>query len=52
MMQDCGYQPSFPAMEAPDCVPQDDIDRRFHILETIGEGTYGVVYKALDYTTN
>lgn len=30
----------------------DDIDKRFHILEKIGEGTYGVVYKAIDKKTN
>ena len=33
-------------------VEQDPIDQRFHILETIGEGTYGMVYKAIDHTTN
>ena len=33
-------------------VEQDEIDKRFHILETIGEGTYGMVYKAIDLTTN
>ena len=33
-------------------IEQDDIDKRFHILETIGEGTYGMVYKAIDLTTN
>ena len=32
--------------------PNDDIDKRFHILEKIGEGTYGVVYKAIDKKTN
>ena len=33
-------------------VDQDETDKRFHILETIGEGTYGMVYKAIDLTTN
>jgi serine/threonine protein kinase len=33
-------------------IEQDEIDKRFHILETIGEGTYGMVYKAIDLTTN
>ena len=33
-------------------VEQDEIDKRFHILENIGEGTYGMVYKAIDLTTN
>lgn len=33
-------------------VEQDEIDKRFHILETIGEGTYGMVYKAIDLSTN
>lgn len=32
--------------------PNDDIDKRFHILEKIGEGTYGIVYKAIDKKTN
>ena len=30
----------------------NDIDQRFRILETIGEGTYGMVYKAFDLTLN
>jgi serine/threonine protein kinase len=33
-------------------IERDEIDKRFHILETIGEGTYGMVYKAIDLQTN
>lgn len=33
-------------------VEKDEMDKRFQILETIGEGTYGMVYKAIDLTTN
>jgi len=39
-------------MEDQSGIEYDDIDKRFRILETIGEGTYGVVYKAIDKTTN
>jgi len=31
---------------------QQECDQRFRLLEKIGEGTYGVVYKAVDQTTN
>ena len=30
----------------------EEIDRRFDIIETIGEGTYGVVFKAYDKKLN
>ena len=30
-------------------VEQEECDRRFKLMEKLGEGTYGVVYKALDY---
>ena len=30
----------------------EECDLRFELLEKIGEGTYGVVYKAIDKTTN
>ena len=33
-------------------VPLEECDQRFKILEKIGEGTYGVVYKALDLSNN
>ena len=33
-------------------VAQEECDLRFELLEKIGEGTYGVVYKAIDKTTN
>ena len=33
-------------------VVQEECDLRFELLEKIGEGTYGVVYKAIDKTTN
>ena len=33
-------------------VAQEECDLRFDLLEKIGEGTYGVVYKAIDKTTN
>jgi serine/threonine protein kinase len=31
---------------------QEECDLRFDLLEKIGEGTYGVVWKAIDKTTN
>jgi len=30
----------------------EDIDRRFRIIDKIGEGTYGTVYRALDMSIN
>ena len=33
-------------------IEQEECDARFELLEKIGEGTYGVVYKAVDKTTN
>ena len=33
-------------------IAQEECDLRFELLEKIGEGTYGVVYKAIDKTTN
>jgi serine/threonine protein kinase len=33
-------------------IAQEECDTRFELLEKIGEGTYGVVYKAIDKTTN
>ena len=33
-------------------IAKDDIDKRFRILETLGEGTYGVVHKAFDFFLN
>lgn len=35
-----------------DHIAQEECDNRFNLLEKIGEGTYGVVYKAIDKTTN
>jgi serine/threonine protein kinase len=34
-----------------DAPSQEECDLRFNLLEKIGEGTYGVVYKAIDKTT-
>ena len=31
---------------------QQECGPRFHLIEKIGEGTYGVVYKAIDKTNN
>lgn len=31
---------------------EDDVDKRFIILESLGEGTYGQVFKAIDKKTN
>ena len=33
-------------------IAQEECDTRVELLEKIGEGTYGVVYKAIDKTTN
>ena len=33
-------------------IEQEECDKRFTLLEKIGEGTYGVVYKAVDLQTN
>ena len=30
----------------------EDIDKRFRIIDKIGEGTYGTVYRAYDLSTN
>jgi len=35
-----------------DSIIKEECDLRFQLLEKIGEGTYGVVYKAIDRTTN
>jgi serine/threonine protein kinase len=35
-----------------DTITQEECDLRFELIEKIGEGTYGVVYKAIDKTTN
>ena len=35
-----------------DTINQEECDLRFDLIEKIGEGTYGVVYKAIDKTTN
>ena len=31
---------------------QEECDKRFQLIDKIGEGTYGVVYKAIDRTTS
>ena len=33
-------------------IEQEECDKRFTLIEKIGEGTYGVVYKAVDLQTN
>jgi serine/threonine protein kinase len=33
-------------------VERDEVSKRFKVLETLGEGTYGVVYKGVDLTTD